>query len=126
MGTVTEDAKSGIYKIKFDWASSTAGACSDATTGVYNGQIVRMISDPDGGATQPTAAFDVVVNDDDGYDVLNGGGADLSNSANTYKAEKDGLGYVQGSKLTCVVSNAGDTKGGVIILYLKPMDVQVK
>ena len=119
---VTETRKSGIYKISFDWTSSTAGAVSETTTYSYNAQVMRAIFAPDAGGTQPTDAYDVVVNDDDGYDVLHGLGANLSNAANVYKSNGDGLGCFMSSKLTLSVTNAGSEKGGIVTLYLLPID----
>lgn len=119
---ITETKKTGIYKIDYTWASSSAGAASETTSYSYNAQPMRVIFDPDGGATQPTDQYDVVINDDDGYDILHGLGANLSNSANVYKTNSDGMGAFMSTKLTFSVSNAGDTKGGRIVLYLIPID----
>jgi hypothetical protein len=118
---VTERKKTGIYTITWDWASSTAGAATEATLSNYSGTILRAIFDPDTGDTQPSAAYDVVVNDDDGYDVLHGCGANLANDADVEKSTSDGLGCVQDSKLTLTVSNAGESKGGIVKLYLLPL-----
>lgn len=83
---------------------------------------MRAIFDPDAAGTQPTDQYDVFVNDADGYDVLGGAGANLSNAANVYKTQNDGLACCT-SKLTLSVSNAGDSKGGVVILYLLPLNI---
>jgi len=114
--------KTGINKIQWDWACSSAGAASEATTYSYNGQIIRAIFEPDSGGTQPTDAYDVTVTDSDGYDVIHGLGANLSNAANVYKTNGDGLGCMTSSTLTLVVANAGDTKGGKVTLYIVPFD----
>jgi len=114
--------RTGIYKVQWDWTSTSTGTVSEATTYSYNGQIIRAIFAPDAGGTQPTDAYDVTVTDSDGYDVLHGLGANLSNAANVYKTNGDGLSCMTSSTLTLVIANAGDTKGGVVTLYLVPFD----
>lgn len=123
-GTVT-NTETTIYTVKkivFDWLSGTgddAGAASSASTNYFTGLIQRVVQIPDAAATQPTAAYDVVVNDDDGVDVLHGLGANLANDATTVKDYTDGLGAVVNSKLALAVTNAGDAKGGKTIIYLR-------
>lgn len=120
--TITYDNSSGIQKIKWDWASSSAGAVSEQTAQYYNGQIMRVVLSPDSATTtQPTDAYDVTILDSDGYDVLGGLGANLTNAATVYKTQGDGLGCVQSTQLTLTVANAGDTKGGIVVLYLIPI-----
>ena len=120
-GTVTtnETRHRPLQKVEFDWTSSAGGAADATTTGYYSGEVVRVVQIPDGGGTVPSAAYDVVVNDDDGTDVLHGEGANLSESAVTLKTTADGLGAVVESKLTLAVTNAGNAKGGKTILYLR-------
>jgi len=121
--TVTEERVGSVKKILFDWLSENGGAnagkAQKTTTYAYNGLLERVVFVPDSGATQPTDAYDVEVQDEDGYDVLVGLGANLSNAAAVQKAHKDGLGAVANDKLTVVVTSAGDAKGGVVILYLR-------
>ena len=117
--TLVEDTNIyGLKKVKATWASDTAGAASATTSNKYSGVIVRAIFTPDGGGTQPTDAYDVVINDADGYDLLNGLGANLSNAATVQKTMNDGLTYMLGSTLAFSISNAGETKGGIITLYI--------
>lgn len=118
--TVTEVIYDFIRKVTFTWVSSAGGAADGVTTNIYTGEIVAAYQVPDGGGTQPTTLYDVVVNDSDGVDVLNAGGANLSNAVTTIKnLFKDGLGCVQGSTLTLAVTNAGNAKGGKTILYIR-------
>lgn len=120
-GTVvtTEERIGRIHKVKFAWTSSAGGAADGATDGFYTGEIVRVVQIPAAGGTQPTNAYDVVVNDADGADALVALGADLSNAAQTSKTYKDGLGAVANTQLTLAVTNAGNAKAGQTILYLK-------
>lgn len=117
--TVSEKRFGSVKKVTFTWSSSAGGAADGATTYAYDGEILEAVQFPDGGGTQPTNLYDVVVNDADGIDVLGGLGANLSNAANTIKQFKDGLLCVAGSALTLAVTNAGDAKGGKVILYIR-------
>ena len=116
---VAETNHGGFCKIKYSWTCTSAGDASDVTTKSYNGQLMRAIFDS---AADVTAAYDVVVTDTDGYDVLNGLGANLSESTTVQKTNVDGLGCIGSSTLTMTVSAAGDAKTGVVILYLLPID----
>jgi len=117
--TTTEETIGRISKVKFVWTSSAGGAADATTTGYYTGSIIRVVQIPDGGGTQPTNAYDIVVNDNDSADVLLGLGANLSNAANTDKVASDKLGVVANSQLTLAVTNAGNAKGGKTILYIQ-------
>lgn len=117
--TTTEETIGRISKVKFVWTSSAGGSADATTTGYYTGSIIRVLQIPDGGGTQPTNAYDIVVNDGDGADVLLGLGANLSNAANTDKVAADKLGVVANSQLTLAVTNAGNAKGGKTILYIQ-------
>lgn len=114
--TTTEETIGSISKITFDWTSSAGGAADATTTNYYSGVIQRVVQIP--GATTPTAAYDVIVSDDDGADVLLGLGANLSESAVTQKVAADKLGTVANAQLTLAVTNAGNAKTGKTILYL--------
>ena len=122
-GTVTTVEELGIgnviHKVAFTWLSDASGDADGVSTNSYTGEIVRVVQIPDGGGTQPTNLYDVVVNDDDGADLLIGEGANLSNAANTDKVSGDLLGVVANAPLSLVVSNAGNAKGGQTIVYIK-------
>lgn len=118
-GTVTtvEERIGFIHKITFDWTSSAGGAADATTTNYYTGIVERVVQIP--GAATPTAAYDVVVNDDDGADVLLGLGANLSEAATTQKVAADKLGTVANAQLVLAVTNAGNAKTGKTIIYLR-------
>ena len=77
--TVTEETFGSLKKIKWAWtsdASGDAGGSSEGlTTNPYNGALERLVTVPDG-VDAPTADYDIVINDQDGVDVLVGAGAD--------------------------------------------------
>lgn len=117
--TITEHSWAYIKKIEFDWESSAGGAADGTTTDIYTGEIIRVVQVPDSGGTQPTDLYDVTVVDDDTLDIMYGLGANVSNAAPSQKQMSDGLGCVVGSQLTLHVTNAGATKGGKTIVYLR-------
>jgi len=118
--TNTEVVVYSVKKVEFDWLSDAAGAADSTSTEYYTGFIQRVVFVPDAGGTQPTNLYDVVINDSDGEDVLIANGANLSNAATVQKDNTtDGLGAVVASALTLGVTNAGNAKGGKVIIYLR-------
>ena len=119
--TITEEtygnSLNAIKKIAFAWTSDGSGDATVTTTEVYTGEILRLITVPDG-TSAPTDDYDVVINDEDGTDVLIGAGANRD-TANTEQVIASSLGCVANDKLTLVVSNAGDTKKGTVYLYVR-------
>lgn len=114
-----------LRKVKWAWtADSVTGAIVDSTTAgevnkttyKYTGEIVRLITNP--GSTAPTDNYDVTILDDDGYDVLMGGGADRD-TANTEQVLASSLGVVLDSQLRLNIANCGTSKVGEVILYIK-------
>jgi len=123
--SITYSETRTVKKITLDWTSNASG---DATvdTKALSGQILRVCFIPDSGGTQPTDQYDVVLNDADGIDVLEGLGANLSNSTSTdvVPVVTDGnAGNMQpvavDGVLSLAVSNAGNSKGGKVILYIR-------
>jgi hypothetical protein len=114
--TVTEHASRSVKKIIWAWTSTSGGAAGDVTTREYIGKLVGLTTIP--GAAAPTDNYDIVVTDEDGHDVLLGAGANRD-TANTEHVAETSLGAVAGSTLTLAVTNAGDTKVGTVILYIK-------
>ena len=118
--TITEDRAQSVKTVVFDWLCDSAGAVSGTTTTYrYDGRLLYYVADPDAGGTQPSDNYDVTLVDDDGYDLLNGLGANMSNAANTYKDQFDGLGAVGNSTLQLVVANGGDEKGGIVKVWIR-------
>ncbi len=117
--TVTEKKHTSVKQITWDWLCTDLGVVTSATTKAFDGVLERAVFIPDAAGTQPTNSYDVTITDADSVDVLAGLGADLSNSATVVKKHSDGLTAVAGSILTLNVSNAGNAKGGVVILHLR-------
>ena len=123
LGTVviTEETFNKIKKVSFAWTSvnggGDAGKATKTTENVYTGEIIRLVTVPSGAAA-PTAAYDVVVNDEDSTDVLMSAGIDR-HETNTEQVLASSLGCVANDKLTLNVTNAGNAKAGTVHLYIK-------
>jgi hypothetical protein len=118
--TYTEETHGSVRLVKADWLSDAAGDVTEnATTEHYSGVILYAAFVPDAGGTQPTDQYDVTVLDKNSLDVLNGLGANKSNSVTAYADQYDGLGAVANSKLTVTVDNAGNAKGGIVYLWIR-------
>src|SRR5512141_2619727 len=117
--TLTETRHTSVKRIYWDWLSTDAGAVVSSTTYPYDGLLERAVFIPDAAATQPTDNYDITITDPDGNDVLASLGANLSNSATVVKTHANGLTAVSGQVLTLNVTNAGNAKGGAVILYLR-------
>ena len=123
LGTVVlaEEDFNFIKKVSFAWTSedggANAGKATKTTEHVYTGEIIRLVTVPDTGDA-PTDDYDVVVNDEDGTDVLMGAGADRD-TVNTEQVLGTSLGCVANDKLSLSISNAGNAKTGTVYLYIK-------
>lgn len=115
--TISEITYSRVKKIIFTWVSAADGSFSGTTTKPYDGRVVGLTTIPAGGGSAPTDNYDFVITDADGHDVLLGAGANRD-TANTEQVTEASLSAVAGSPLTITGSNAGSTKGGVVILWI--------
>lgn len=114
--TITEERLGHIQKITFDWLSTAAGAADGTTTYPYTGSILKVVTVPDGGGTQPTDDYDLTLTDESGLDVANGQLANRDNVNTEWVSSS--LGVVVGDKLTLNVTNAGNAKGGLCHVYV--------
>jgi len=117
--TVSERVKTrNVRKIVWAWTSGDgdfAGAASASNLTVLDGEILGFLTDP--GSPAPTASYDITITDSDGHDVLIGAGADR-HTTNTEYVDRASLAGVAGSVLTLNVTNAGDLKKGVVVLWV--------
>jgi hypothetical protein len=116
--TVTEETFGTVKKIKFEWTSAADGTATGTTTHVYSGEVRRWVTVPGADAAQPTDQYDVAINDEDGADILMGFGANRSN-VNAEQIIVTTPVVIANDKLTLSVTNAGNTKGGIISLYVR-------
>lgn len=116
--TITEETIGTVKKVKFAWVSAAAGTASGTTTNAYSGEIIRLVTIPGTDTSAPTDNYDVVINDEDSTDVLMGAGANRD-TASAEQVLASSLGCVANDKLSLSVSNAGDTKAGIAIIYIR-------
>lgn len=119
--TLTTVTSHDLAKYSALWVSDSAGAVTGDLPNI-NGEILRVVYNP--GATAPTDDYDVVLNDADGVDLLNGTGAnrDTANTESTITTEADGVttqAMTTMGTASLAITNAGDTKGGELILIVR-------
>ena len=119
--TITEETFGTVKKVTWAWTSAADGsvgaaAVSTTTTNAYSGKIEMLVTDP--GATAPTDNWDLVINDEDGTDVLAGAGANRD-TANTEQVLAASVGIVANDTLTMLVTNAGSGKTGTVYVYIR-------
>jgi hypothetical protein len=117
--SIIEETFNVVKKISFEWTSDSSGDASGTTTNVYTGVIERLVTVPGTGGDQPTNEYDIEITDEDGVDVLVGAGADLSDTDTEQRALATTVGAMANDKLQLTVENAGDTKKGVVHLYIR-------
>ena len=119
--TVSEETFGKIKKITFSWLSENGGGdggkATKTTENVYNGEIVRLVTDP--GATAPSDNYTVTLLDEDGTDVLMGAAVANRDDTNTEQVLASSLGCVANDKLTLSISGAGNAKIGTVYVYIK-------
>ena len=111
-----------IQRIDFDWTSNASGDAEKLFNGKLNGLIVALVTDPAGGGDAPTALYDITIEDDKAVDILVGVGANRSDSAVESVAVPLDSGLprpVSTGSFTVKVDNAGDSKKGLIQLFIK-------
>ena len=117
---------SDVVKHTFDWVSAADGSATLPSGLAVSGQILRVVIDP--GAVTPTNLYDRTLTDSDSVDVLAGQGANLSDTATLSICPgtplKDGtttsvIPTVVDGILTLNVTNAGDTKAGKVVVYVR-------
>lgn len=120
-----------IRTVTAAWTSDGSGNAT-ATTGKIVGTLLQGVTNPDDSAA-PTANYDIVLTEENGANLLGGCDFDLtdrhtSNSeishfliTNAAATDPGGVGAHPAvcSPITITVSNAGDTKSGVLVLYYR-------
>lgn len=119
--TVTTTTLSDLraWKYSLAWVSDAAGNVNTNLQTFRAGNLVQIKYIPDGGGTAPTALYDIVLNDPNGVDFLGGGGANLSATVSTTVPVAVPLLYDGTITLDLVVTNAGVSKGGTVILWFQ-------
>lgn len=118
-----------IHKIIADWES--AGGVVTATTKKISGHLIKGFTNPDTGP--PTNDYDIVISDEEGFNVLTNCDDDLIDrdtlaAEEVYFSVKDAAAAPQGiypvvsDKLTFTLVNAGNSTGKLIV-YWSPRKV---
>ena len=112
----------GGYKpcatLTWQFTTDASGDITQESTATINGQISRVVTNPDNTDT-PTTLWDLTVADEDGVDILCGAGADrdvADSGASEQIAPCPPCPAIQ-SKLTFTVANGGNAKKGVVVVY---------
>ena len=125
--TISYQQHRTVEKFTLDWLSDASGNVNGTHTTLLCGALLRVVFIPDSGGTQPTDLYDATLEDDNGLDILAGQGANLSNATTTHIRPglpmKDGTttstaAIVLDDTLELKISNAGNAKGGNVILYI--------
>lgn len=132
--------KANIKVVEWTWTSNSSGAATN-NTAICPGEIVKVETYPDDGATSPTANYDITLTDGYGNDVLLGLAVNRSSSAvqtlnfdiganvfstSTLVQAVDTNNYfypwriITSGPLSLNVTNAGSANGGKIRIYVKP------
>lgn len=117
--TFTETRFGSIKRIKAVWVSDdTTGVASGQTEFAYDGKLELLTTVPAAAGAAPTDNYDVTLVDEDGVDVLAGGGANRD-TANTEQVLGTSLGAAASQKLTLNIAAAGNSKGGTVYVDLR-------
>lgn len=115
----TSDIGGGVTKYSVAWLSDAAGAVSGNSFDVKRGRLLQTKFVPDGGGTAPTNLYDVTLTDADGADLLVGNGADKSSTVAAWYTPTNPI-ILEGGAVTPVLANAGNAKGGTLVLIVGP------
>jgi len=116
--TVEEEISYTVKKIKFEWTCTDGGVADLETTEVYSGKILGLTTVPGTGGDAPADNYGVELMDEDGVDVLMGGGL-LRDTANTEHVLSASLGAVANDKLHLYITAAGITKKGTVYVFIR-------
>jgi hypothetical protein len=119
---------SDVVKHTFAWTSDSGGSATVVSGFPVSGRIERVVFDP--GSPAPTVDYDVTLVDENGVDVLAGQGTNVTLSATVSSAVCPGVPLKDGTTtsvapnvvdgiLTLNVTNAGASKSGSVIVYVR-------
>ncbi len=120
-GTVTrttQDLDRRRQAIRLAWTSTSGGDVSAHSFTPKRGRLVQVKFVPGASSVQPSADYDVTLVDSDGADLLQGEGADLSNSAASFVTFATPV-QLPGGAIDLVVANAGNAKQGTVVLWVE-------
>lgn len=121
----TQVTHRSVKSLSLAWTCSAGGAVSGIQSPAVDGELLGVVFTPGAGGVQPTNAYDVTLLDGDGFDVLAGLGANLSNATASRVVPLVGDGVTTNQRaalsasLELRVANAGATKSGTVTLYYR-------
>ncbi len=123
-----------VRKIICTWTSDASAGTVTGTTSKISGTLIRAVTDPAAAGAAPSDNYDIVLTDETGADVLGSCkkgliDRDTSNTEEVYfqvlNTDTSPLSTSQQpvvcDKLTVSITNAGNSKQGVLYLYFKPL-----
>jgi hypothetical protein len=114
-----------VVKYSIAWTSDSAGRVTATVPDMY-GYILRVTTNPGDSTAAPSDNYDIVLNDEDTTDTLQGLGANRDES--TVETITPHVGNVAtgalipmpvAGDLYLLITNAGDANSGVIRVYMK-------
>ncbi len=122
VGTITftsTNVGSGFVKYTMAWVSDASGDVSGNAVqfNITRSALRQAQFTPDSGGTQPADLYDATFTFN-GADVLDGVGANLSDTTSTMILFDPPLFYDETSNFDLVIANAGNAKGGTFVLWV--------
>lgn len=115
----TSNTANGTVTYSVAWTSNASGAVSGNAFSVARGEIVQVRFVPGSSGSQPTNLYDITLVDPNSVDILNGSGADQSNTAGAYLIFNPPLFHEASDTLDVVIANAGNAKSGTITIWVR-------
>jgi len=113
---VTTQYVGSITVYTINWTATAGGAVSANPFDVKVGHVIDVKFVPGTGGDAPDADYDVTLVDEDGIDLLNGTGANLSASAPLLVVFDPLLLHDSRQNFDVVVANAGNANKGTVII----------
>lgn len=124
--TASHNESRTIRRYSMAWTSSSdTGAVSGIESEDLDGELLAVVFTPGSGGTQPSDQYDVTLLDDDGFDALQGKGANRSNVTATMLTPLIGDGTTTNQRVPLsgtyqlTVAAAGNSKTGTVTLYYR-------
>ena len=112
------DGYKPVATVTWSFTTDGSGDVTEQSDATINGQISRVVTNPDNTDT-PTTSWDFTLKDQDGVDILSGEGADrdVADSGASEQVTPCPQCPAIRSKLTFTVANGGNAKKGVVEVY---------
>jgi len=123
VGTVvltSVDVGASVTKYTFTWTSDAAGVVSANAKSIQRGRILQAQFIANAAGTQPTDLYDATLVESASVDLLIASGANLSNTTSKVVLFYPPYFHDGSSTLDLVIANAGNAKGGQLILWVGP------